>query len=588
MLSEENKKKIIELLTQGIKHHQNVVEIVKTNPRIFFEDIDKRPLKFIQSISDAKKCYNKVLRIDKNNYDALRHLGILELDQENTKEAKKYFQRAIVHHKKRHEIYNNLGSVFMKDGELDDALKNFKLCLKMNSTYLPVINNLALVNIEYKNIEDSLKYASLAYSAQPKNKIALRHYAHAKILKGDNFEGIKLLREHLQEEDEDIESLHLLAQTFKTLGNFKESAELYNKILSIDQYNASAFYNLSSLSKIKINSKIIDRFKKLSIKENFENNPQSSSIFAALYTITEREKKYDQAIKYLHKMNEVIHKSYNASWKEEQKFIASIKKLFSSELIEKNSVFGNKSSRPIFILGMPRSGTTLVEQILSSHSGVFGAGELGFLPNVLDLPSYNEKNLALIRLKKIMGSLSEKSITAWSNNYLKKLDFINEDKKFVTDKLPHNFIRTGFIKILFPKAKIIYCKRDAMDNCFSLYRQFFNAPHFFFYDQVLISEYYKMHEDLMHFWVNDCNVEMYQLNHEELVNNPKQIVSDLLKYCNLEWEESCMKFYDNQRSVRTASAVQVREPINRKSIQSWKKYEKELAFMKKTLNYHDA
>ena len=89
MLSEENKKKIIELLTQGIKHHQNVVEIVQTNPRIFFEDIDKRPLKFIQSISDAKKCYNEVLRIDKNNYDALRHLGILELDQENTKEATK-------------------------------------------------------------------------------------------------------------------------------------------------------------------------------------------------------------------------------------------------------------------------------------------------------------------------------------------------------------------------------------------------------------------------------------------------------------------------------------------------------------------
>ena len=97
-----------------------------------------------------------------------------------------------------------------------------------------------------------------------------------------------------------------------------------------------------------------------------------------------------------------------------------------------------------------------------------------------------------------------------------------------------------------------------------------------------------MHEELMQFWANDCNIQMYQLNHEELVDEPNQVVSDVLKYCNLAWEEGCMKFYDNKRSVRTASNVQVREPINRKSIQSWKKYEKELALLKKTLNYKNA
>ena len=166
-------------------------------------------------------------------------------------------------------------------------------------------------------------------------------------------------------------------------------------------------------------------------------------------------------------MNKVVHESYDPDWREEKKFITLIKKSFSHKLIEKYSKFGNESSRPIFILGMPRSGTTLIEQILSSHSQVFGAGELTFLPNVLDLPSYNENNLAFKGLNKVMTTLSEKNITTWSNNYLKKLNFINEDKKFVTDKLPHNFIRIGLIKILFPKAKIIYCKRNPIDNCLS-------------------------------------------------------------------------------------------------------------------------
>ena len=229
-------------------------------------------------------CYTKVLKVDKNNYDALRHLGILELDQGDTKKAKKNFLKAMMHHKNKHEIYNNLGSVFLKDGELDEALKNFKICLKMNSSYLPVINNLALVSIESKNIEDSLKYASLAYSAQPKNKIAVRHYAHAKILAGDNFEGIRLLKELLLEEDRDLETLHLLGQTYKNLGNFKEAEGIYNKILAVDKYDATAFYNLSSLRKIKIDNNIIERFKKISSKADFEKNPRLQRICCTIYS----------------------------------------------------------------------------------------------------------------------------------------------------------------------------------------------------------------------------------------------------------------------------------------------------------------
>ncbi len=588
MITEQNKNKIIKLLNQGIQYHHNVVRILKKNPRVFVDQPEDRPSELTQSISAAEKCYNEVLNIDKNNYDSLRHLGILYLDQGNTKQAKKNFQKASAHHKKRHEVYNNLGSVFLKEGSLDEALKYFKICLNLRPSYLPAINNLAKLCIENNNIEDSLKYAGLAYSAQPNNNISLRQYANAKILKGDNFEGIKLLKDHLANDKNDIEALHLLAQTYKIQGNFRESERLYYEILSIDQYDATAFFALSTFKKIDISKDVVSNFIKITKNKNFASDPQASKIFAALFTFMESDKKFDQAIHHLRKMNETVNNLYKPNLDLEKKFISKLKKEFSENLIKENSKFGSESSRPIFILGMPRSGTTLIEQILSSHHEVYGAGELTFLPNVLDLPSYNEQDIASKKLKKVISSLSKKNINNWSNDYLSKLSFLNSNESHVTDKLPHNFIRIGFIKILFPKAKIIYCKRDAMDNCFSLYRQFFNSPHFFFYDQELIGEYYKMHQDLMHFWIKECNIEMYQLNHEQLVDDPKKIVSDTLNYCNLEWDDNCMQFYKNKRSVRTASNVQVREPINRKSIQSWKKYEKELALMMRTLNYQNA
>ena len=587
MITEQKKSKIIKLLKQGIQYHHKLVEILSTNPRVFVDQPEDRPKELNHSINAAEECYNEVLKIDKNNYDSLRHLGILYLDQGEFQKAKKFFQKASAHHKNRHEVYNNLGSVFLREGAYDDALKCFQTCLKMSPNYLPAINNLAKLCIENSNIEDSIKYAELAYSAQPENKISLRQYANAKILKGDIFEGIRLLKDHLTNNN-DIEALHLLAQAFKIQGNFKESERLYNEILSFDQNDATAFFALSTFSKIEIDKNIIDNFVKIAESENFENDPQASKIFAALYSFMERDKNFDQSIQYLHKMNATVNNLYNPNWDNEIKFISKLKKEFSEDLIKKYSKFGNKSSRPIFILGMPRSGTTLIEQILSSHQHVYGAGELTFLPNVLDLPSYNENNVAIKKLRNIINSLSEKSVGSWSNKYLSKLSFINNSEDRVTDKLPHNFIRIGLIKILFPNANIIYCKRDSMDNCFSLYRQFFNSPHFFFYDQKLIGQYYNMHEDLMKFWIHNCNINMYQLNHEELVDDPKKIVSDILNYCELDWDDNCMEFHKNKRSVRTASNVQVREPINRKSIQSWKKYEKELALLKKTLNYTNA
>ena len=153
----------------------------------------------------------------------------------------------------------------------------------------------------------------------------------------------------------------------------------------------------------------------------------------------------------------------------------------------------------------------------------------------------------------------------------------------MTDKLPHNFIFIGLIKLILPEAKIIYCKRNPLDNCYSLYtHKFIDMSHQYSYDQAMLGKYYLLHKDLMRFWLEKFE-DIFTLDNEKLVNNQENITKELIKYCNLDWEEDCLSFHNTKRQVRTASIEQVRQPINKKSIGAWKKYEPYLSELISTL-----
>jgi len=146
--------------------------------------------------------------------------------------------------------------------------------------------------------------------------------------------------------------------------------------------------------------------------------------------------------------------------------------------------------------------------------------------------------------------------------------------------MPHNFLFIGLIKLILPEAKIIYCKRDPMDNCFSLYsHKFIDVSHQYSYNQKMLVEYYKLHQDIMKFWLKDYSDDIFVLDNEELVNNQENTSKKLIDFCDLNWEKQCLEFHKNKRQVRTASIEQVRKPINNKSIGAWKKYESYLSEM---------
>ena len=206
---------------------------------------------------------------------------------------------------------------------------------------------------------------------------------------------------------------------------------------------------------------------------------------------------------------------------------------------------------------MPRSGTTLIEQILSSHPKVFGGDEVEFIPNLISQNS----NLNKINYKEV------------GKKYCDMMNKISNKFERTTDKLPINFLSIGFIKLILPKAKIIHCSRAAEDNCFSIFKNHFTSGKIkFAYNMDEIVQYYNLYWDLMKFWNNLLPKFIYNLKYENLINTNKKETEKLLKFCELDWNENCLKFYNNHRPIKTTSNTQVRKKIYTTSIKFWENY----------------
>ena len=226
---------------------------------------------------------------------------------------------------------------------------------------------------------------------------------------------------------------------------------------------------------------------------------------------------------------------------------------------------------------MPRSGTSLAEQILSSHKHVYGAGELSFLSDSINKNLYEEKKFKSTKFDEI----SFETLNTIRNEYLEKIQSFKHNEDFIIDKAPLNFKWIGFITNLFPGSKIIHCDRDPMDVCYSNFKNSFQSYSLSFcYDIKNLGNFYNLYKDLMIFWNNTYPNEIYNLSYEKIVNDQKKETEKLLKFCDLEWDENCLKPHKNNKSVATASLAQVRSPIYKSSIRKWENYSEELKELK--------
>ena len=443
-------------------------------------------------------------------------------------------------------LMNNLGNTHKNLGELDTAQDLFKKIIEKKPNYINAYINLGNLKRDNNDFDAAIYFYSQALKINKKNPVVL----------------------------------YSLALAYQGIGKFDLAIEHAQKTLILEPKFTQADLLISQSIKYKNGNQHFDEMN--SKIDNLElNNDQKVNLLFALAKANEDMNQIEKAFKNLNDGNQIRRKLINFDINDEIKLFNKIKKIFSSINTKEFPKKSISNKNIIFILGMPRSGTSLVEQIITSHSNVFGGGELPQLSIIVKDSLMNNNIISSNKTKTLIDD--ELFAAKLRKNYYDYLERFNSDKDFITDKAPLNFRWIGLIKILFPNAKIIHCTRDPRDNCFSLYKNYFEGGLNFSYDQNELATYYKLYLNLMNFWLDLFPGSIYEAKYEKIINNPQNEIKEMLKFCDVPWEANCLNFHKNKTPIKTMSTAQARRPIYKSSINSYEKFSSFLKDLNKNI-----
>lgn len=395
----------------------------------------------------------------------------------------------------------------------------------------------------------------------------------AKLLieRGKSDESVNLLFEVVGQYPGNLEAVNLLAHTLTSLGRIDEAEKYYDEVspgnpMAVVRAVEGKDYNASPAE--------TQQMKKLYETPGMDGDAVGRLCFV-LSRALEKQEIYDEAFSYLNKANELVGKRFSYDWKSHRQFVDEQIAYFTHDLKERLAGKGHPSSRPIFVTGMPRSGTTLTEQIICSHPEVYGAGELSWIGKVTRLMPKVVKNGK--EYPEAIHALTEKNLKSAGNYYLNRISELDALSPRVVDKMPHNFDHIGLIALMFPNAVIIHMDRDPRDVAVSNYYQNFAASQGlmgFAYDLEDIGHMLNDHIRIMDHWHELFPDRIYELNYQKLVSDTQNEVRRLLAFCRLSWDDRVLEFYKTKRPVRTASIRQVRKGIYTSSKEKWRRYER--------------
>ena len=476
-------------------------------------------------------------------------------------------------------VYNLLGLCLQSQKKFLEAIKYYKIAIQNNPNFFVAINNLGLTYHNMYDLKNAQHYYERAIEINPKFTHPISNLGNVKKELNNYEEAIKCYKLALSIDNKLYIVLHNLGMAYQALGKFEESKKYFESVLKINSKFMRADRSLSMSLKYDINNphlKIMEN----KIKDQSLNNFQKIELYFGLGKAYEDIKNYKKSFENYKLGNKIKRDSIKYQINDDVKLFENIKNSFSNINFQNLENVGNKSNKMIFILGMPRSGTTLVEQIIANHKNVYGAGELRDLTQII------KENFLVNDKIKFPEKFNIKDQNFFSNmgtKYLENLDRYNTNKNYITDKAPLNFKWIGLIKLILPKSKIIHCTRDPKDTCLSLFKNFFEGELNFSYNLEEAGKYYKLYQNLMEFWKQLLPDFIYDISYEKLVENQEFESRKLLDFCNLDWDKNCLTFYKNKRGIVTASFAQARKPIYKNSVNSWQNYKNELLPMFKIL-----
>ncbi|MDQ7089731.1 MAG: sulfotransferase [Methylococcales bacterium] len=383
-----------------------------------------------------------------------------------------------------------------------------------------------------------------------------------------------LFNEIIQEQPYFLPALQGLGQQQMQCGNIDEALVLFETVKKIDP--VKGYSSLINARSFPDDDKVLEQLEKVANLPSLEGSLRTGILFQ-LIAVWEKRKDYNKAFEFAIQANQATKRllSYNAKVHRQQ--CAQIRSSFCKALYQHRPNYGHKSTLPVYILGMPRSGTTLVEQIISGHSKIFGAGELGVIPNIVQGLNRWERHVGSERsYPDCIDDLTQHVSHELANKILKELQEYDPHAQHVVDKLPHNFENIGLIKFLFPNAKIISVRRDPRDIAISNYFTDYQAKHGgmgFAYDLTHIGEQLADHNQMMQHWKDVFPNQILEINYEAVVDDLEGSAHKLLAHIGVDWEPDVLRFNELNRPVKTASVWQVRQPVYKSSKARWLHYQ---------------
>ena len=556
---------------QAVKQFKNVI-IKNSQSSEAYSGLGQAYIK-LEKIEEAEKCFSNALRLQVNNIEArmgmvdvlllkglyaeseksldvifkkqpksvdvLYRMGKIKLKRNNTELASRYFEQVLEIEPKDKFANYELGCIYQLKGGMERSIQLFKKVISIDPTYFSAYLKLGSLLIPFDMCKEAIGVFNKALKLKP----------------------------------DSIDAIAGIVSALYRTGNYQEA---YNKLQPFIEKNilhtGLAMVYVKMCEKFEqCDEAIVYMNKVLKASETPESNKAGMHyVIADLY---DKKKQFDYAFEHYKSANDLRLDEYSDI--NHKAFIDSIISTFTQSKISSMSRSTVATSKPVFIVGMPRSGTSLTEQILSCHDHVFGAGELRVIGDeIIDL---GKKNVANKSYPNFMTDISNEDINSASKNYMSQIENISSGERYVIDKMPHNFLYLGVISLMFSDARIIHCKRNPRDVCLSIFFQNFHNSHQYATRLENIIKHYKDYNRLMEHWRLVLDIPIMCVQYEDLVGDQEGVTRRMLDFLGLEWDEKCLNFHKARRSVATSSHAQVTQKMYMGSMERWKNYKSHIS-----------
>lgn len=487
---------------------------------------------------EAERCYQMVLREDPGNTDALNLMGVLAIEANRNDVALDYFRKAVKLAPKIAMYRNNLGNALCVQSELGEALLHLHKAVTLDPRYVEALCNLGKVHRMQREMETAREWLNKALAVDP---------------------------QFLNARSE-------LAEIDSEMGRFAEAVAAFESILAVDPLHVEAFCGLALARKFEKGDPWIARFEDM-LRLKTLRADQLAPLHHAFAKICNDAGRYDDAFAHFTVGKKYKNAVFDADYLEAQYNLTA--DLFTPEFYADREGWGLPDERPVFVLGLPRSGTTLTEQILSSHNDIDGLGELLDMRKLAQKLDYGIGDAK--QFLRRVTQLKKPEVRKLAATYLQAYAQSRKPHALrLVDKSPHNYELLGLIALLFPRAQIMFCQRDAMDNCVAIYMQNFSDSHGYNRSLDDLGRYWRAYRFVSQKLVQQVPLAITTVDYEATVQDPETAARRIIGGTGLPWDEACLRFYETERAVRTPSRWQVRQPIYSSSVSRWKRYERHL------------